>query len=482
MPISKAFVTESAYDREYADNNLQIDYELSSRFGKDKAFELDEIYYNNFISSEDIATLRDIGVNVVRVPVEWSYFADVDFIAPTNKSDIYGYTYTYKMLSGNKLERRLKHLDWIVSECQKNGIYVIFDLHVVDGGQNSGGIRSKRGGYTFFEDTKAQTNAIEIWKIIANRFINNPTIAGYELLNEPGTKNINSLINYYKNAYNAIRSAESNAKNKHIIIMETPMHSATDHLMSYLEKPSNYGFSNVAYSTHDYFTTDNTKIPTTSTLKSNIKSKVDKSVATMKSYNIPLFVGETNFLSQDIDEVWKYAMSLYDGNFISYTFWAYKVAKDPTFGIIYYLNSKLYPSSLTDIVGDSYDKISNIFSLKTSNGRYTTQSNKFYNVIKSNFNDKIGKPIVAKSSYACSVGEKVISTIKVYSRYGDASIVNSVVDNNSIASVKYISPTGPICSGSDCQTIEIDCKSKGTTKFTTTSSLGITTVASITVN
>ena len=62
----------------------------------------------------------------------------------------------------------------------------------------------------------------------------------------------------------------------------------------------------------------------------------------------------------------------------------------------------------------------------------------------------ISKVFVAKSEYICSVGEKLISTIKVYSRKGDISILNSKVDNNNIASVKYISLTGPICSGSDC--------------------------------
>lgn len=477
-PIKNASSKTDAWEREYADNNLQINYMLNKRFGSEKTFSLNESYYSNFISNEDLDIIAKSGANIVRLPIEWSYFVELSF-DDTNRDKNNNYSYSYSMLTGNKLEQRFKHIDNIINECGKRGIYVIIDLHVVDGGQNNGGIRSKRGGYTFFDNRKSINNAIDIWKLIANRYKDNPTIAAYELLNEPGA-NENKLISFYKEAYNAIRNEEKDSKYKHIIIMESPMKGVTNHSIKSLKKPSEYGFTNVAYSVHDYFTTNNSILPgngTADDVKKAIKEKVDQDLNELKEYKIPIFIGETNFLWKDVDDVWKYAMSYYDSNLISYTFWTYKAAGSTSYGLVYNLdkNSNKY----ADLLNDSYETINNKFKMKTSNGGYTL--NKYYQVIKNNFAGNNGKSIIATSNYNCKVGEKIITTIKSFSTDGHTKLDKLTVSND-IVSVNKISPTGVICDGSSCQTIEIVCKKKGTTTLSAISNDQRVTTATINVN
>ena len=482
-PINRAAEAESAWDREYPDNNAQINYAIKKRF-PNRYDELNDAYYDNFITSFDISKLADMGVNVVRVPVEWSYFIEFTFYPANN-------TYTYKLLTGSKLESRLKRLDWIVSECRKNGIYVIFDLHVVDGGQNGGGIRSKRGGHYFFkeEGKSSQENAVKIWNIIASRFKDNPGIAGYELLNEPGPDSSDQIVsyeNFIKKAYNEIRNVEKNCKNKHIIIFEGVMKGATVHSLSDLKKPSQYGFTNVAYSVHDYFTKNLSFLPgntiagegTANDVKKAIKAKVDQDVKEMKEYNVPLFVGETNFLWKDISDVWNYAMSLYESNFISYAFWSYKVAKSTTYGLVYNLDAS--SSSNADLLSDSFNDILRKFKLNTLDAKYQL-NNKYYDVIKSHLINTNNKSILATTEYNCKVGDKLISTIRTLSIDGEAKLASISTSDDTIANISKINPTGKICTGSLCQTIEINCLKKGETTITSTSNYGLSTTAKVIV-
>lgn len=499
------------YYREYADNNVQINYVLTKRFGKEKAFELNELYYENFITSDDIKTISELGVNVLRVPIEWSYFADIDFIepsspiTPTKPIDMNVYKYNYKLLSGLKLEKRLSTLDWIVSECRKHGIYVIFDLHVVEGGQNDGGIMSARGHYNFFKNNLSQENAIEIWKIIARRFNNNPGVAGYELLNEPASGYTSNnpqgyrkeLINFYDRAYKAIRNIDS----KHIIIMESPMSGIYTHQIyesnDLITLPTeneringiydssrcpatNCKWTNVAYSIHDYFqsVSDNE-------LKSLISQKVNKNVNDMKKYNVPIYIGEINFYREDrnddVNNLWKYAMNLYDNNLFSYTFWTYKAAKSIKYGLVYNLNSKKNPNSFAKLLTDTSGQIENKFKLNTISAKYDYQSD-HVNIIKSNFINNSNKPLINKSSYECNKGQTLIISSRIFSKDGSSKITNVSTVSPLVAEAIAINPTGVVCTSSSCQTIKIVCKNTGSTSLFVQSNNNLKETAIIKVN
>ena len=209
-----------------------------------------------------------------------------------------------------------------------------------------------------------------------------------------------------------------------------------------------------------------------------IKAKIDQDLKEIKEYKIPIFIGETNFLWKDVDDVWKYAMSYYDSNLISYTFWTYKTAGSTSMGLVFNLD-KNKEDKYADLLNDSYEILSNKFKMTTSTGGYSL--NKYYQVIRNNFAGNNGKSIIATSNYNCKVGDKIVTTIKSFSNDGHTKL-NKITLNNDNVTVNKISPTGVICDGSSCQTIEIICKKKGTTILSAISNDQRVTKSTINVN
>lgn len=319
-------------------NGVAFNEILNNNFGTINARNINDVYYQNFITASDLDLIAQSGANVVRVPFEYGLFL--------NEKDSSG-NYTYK--SAEDIALAWKYLDWIITECGKRGIYVILDMHVVPGRQNQGGWCEN---YTFFEDAKAQNAVVDLWKQIASRYKSNQAVAGYDLINEPQAK-VAVLEPIYNKIYKAIRSVDS----RHIIFMEEncvycgytdPDVKSKKDVIGALPRPSKYNWQNVVYSTHDYFYNRdpkfNNNIDTTTSvavLKQRMKIKTDKIVAKRADYNVPYYVGEFSHLGttenlSTYKEAWKYGMDLYDKYNISYTPWSYKASWEPYFGLIYY--------------------------------------------------------------------------------------------------------------------------------------------------
>jgi endoglucanase len=76
-------------------------------------------------------------------------------------------------------------LDWLVSNAASRGIYVIIDMHGVVGGQSNDVVTGRGNQNRYWSDGNAQGNTNWMWWQIANHFKGNPTVAGYDLMNEP---------------------------------------------------------------------------------------------------------------------------------------------------------------------------------------------------------------------------------------------------------------------------------------------------------
>jgi len=150
---------------------------------------------------------QELGMSVVRVPFTYMNFYE------KNSNDKWE-------LKSNAFDR----LDWIIDECSERGIYVILDLHGAFGSQNgqdhSGEVIENKADVKFYNDNNLKQLTLDLWKEIANRYKNNPAVAGYDTLNEPGEKAGNTKSyhwDYYDEIYKAIRSVDPN----HIIIFES---------------------------------------------------------------------------------------------------------------------------------------------------------------------------------------------------------------------------------------------------------------------
>lgn len=142
---------------------------------------------------KDYERLKNMNVNVIRFYLNYHIFED----------DTKPYIYK---------ESGWQWLDTNIQWAKKYGIYLILNMHVPQGGFQSLGT-----GNALWDNVENQKRLKALWKEIARRYKNEPTIVGYDLLNEPNTsKSKDQWINLAKDLVKEIRSVDSN----HIIIVE----------------------------------------------------------------------------------------------------------------------------------------------------------------------------------------------------------------------------------------------------------------------
>ena len=99
---------------------------LYSRFGKERAEALVAAYEESWITEEDFRTVKELGLNVVRVPF-------------TYMNVYYHLSEEGELLRPDEFTLRedpFKRLDFALEMCKKYGLYLIIDLHGAVGSQN----------------------------------------------------------------------------------------------------------------------------------------------------------------------------------------------------------------------------------------------------------------------------------------------------------------------------------------------------------
>ena len=313
---------------------------LANRFGASKRDELVSTYENNYWTTQDFDNCAEMGMSVIRLPFTYMNLCDDN---------------------GNLKSNAFDRLDWFVQNCSQRGMYVILDMHGAFGSQNgmdhSGEIND---GKQLYYNQSNKDKTLNLWKKIAEHFKGNPAVAAYDILNEPGIKAAATYSlhwDFYNEIYKAIRSKDSN----HIIIMESCWDADN------LPRPSQYGWTNVAYEYHYYpWSAQNSS----DAQKSYFSGKV--SDIANHNYGVPTFVGEFTCFEQA--EGWKAAMSTFNGQGWHWTTWSYKVTGNSSWGIYNHNPEKV------DIYNDSADTIKNKWSaVGTANG---WKNDKIYNLVK----------------------------------------------------------------------------------------------------
>ncbi len=213
-------------------------YELTERFGEERAYELFNIYMDNWITEYDLDEIKKMGFNCVRVPFWYRNFYYDD-----NGRKIYDENGNWD----------LSRLEWVVSECSKREIYVVLDMHGAVGYQSDAPHNGKKGSVGLYADTaqgeRYRELTDELWTEIATRFKDNPAVAMYDLLNEPmcdvEAGEIERRINnemIYTRLYDTVREVDK----EHIITMEA--------IWTAIALPLAWtkGWENVVYQVHFY--------------------------------------------------------------------------------------------------------------------------------------------------------------------------------------------------------------------------------------
>lgn len=191
---------------------------ISEIIGARKTEQFYRAWRDNAVTKADIDAMAGWGFNSVRLPMHWKLFI----------KDLPGKSGQGKIVWNEEGFRRVDALiDWL----KANHMLLILDLHAAPGGQGNDLAISDRDPNkpSLWDSRDNQAKMITLWTEIARRYKDEPTIAGYDLLNEPnwgfqdkadihgcretGNKPMRDL---YDRTIRAIRAVDGN----HMLIIE----------------------------------------------------------------------------------------------------------------------------------------------------------------------------------------------------------------------------------------------------------------------
>jgi len=178
-------------------------------------------------TEEDLSYISNLGANTIRFYLSYKWF----------ENDANPYIYK---------EQIFKDLENLLYNAAKQNLYIILDMHITQGGNQAAG-----EGDIFWTTAEYQNRYIQLWKEIALRFKDNPTVAGYEIMNEPHPPTDNAWKTIAEKTVSAIREIDQN----HIIFVCNSFvlrNNGVDDYSNYPIKPFTVNDSNIVYAIHSY--------------------------------------------------------------------------------------------------------------------------------------------------------------------------------------------------------------------------------------
>lgn len=263
----------------------EIEAFFNQLVGPEAAAKFWQEYRDAYITEDDMRFLHQTGINSVRIPIHYKFFVAGD-------------------------DEGFRLLDRVVAWAHKYGIYVILDMHCAPGGQTGTNIDDSWGYPWLYTSPAAQQQLIRIWHRIAAHYASNPTVLGYDLLNEPIPhyprlqKYNPDLEPIYKRLAAAIRQVDPN----HVLILGG---AQWDSNFAVFGPPFD---KNVMYTFHKYWTA-----PT--------KDVIQPYLDFRSRYNVPIWLGESG---ENTDQWISTFRQTLESNNVGWAFWPYKKMDAPS--------------------------------------------------------------------------------------------------------------------------------------------------------
>jgi endoglucanase len=130
------------------------------------------LFRANYTTEKDFCTMKAWGCNSVRIS-----FNSTNVMPRDGQPAAPPYIYN---------DEGWALFDKIVEWCTKYQLWLIWDMHGAPGGQSPDNISDADGRARLWEEPSIyQPRAIDLWMKIAQRYINNDWVVGYNILNEP---------------------------------------------------------------------------------------------------------------------------------------------------------------------------------------------------------------------------------------------------------------------------------------------------------
>jgi endoglucanase len=282
---------------------------LRQTLGAQEAAALLHSYLTCFVGEDDFRYLKSIGINSIRIPVNYHYFLDDE--NPQQLKDE-GFLY----------------LDRVAKLCAAYQIYMIIDLHAAPGAQNPDWHSDNAVGIPLFWQYQCfREQAVKIWAHIAAHYRGNPWVGGYDILNEPFfIPDKEDLNTYYAACIRAIREVDSD----HVIFLEGDHFAMDFSTLRCLED------ANLALEFHYYPTVWNPQVmdPDFPEAKRQdiLKETFAKQAAIREKFQRPIWCGELGCefkkdnmaFMRGLDQS---MLDLCEASHVSWTLWNYKDAQ-----------------------------------------------------------------------------------------------------------------------------------------------------------
>lgn len=274
------------FDLEVAKSPRAIYAATERLLGRDGSEAFWQRFRQTFIRREDVNLIASLGFNTVRVPLHYALFE-----------------------RDGGAEERWALLDRLIDWCEGAGLYVVLDMHAAPGGQTGINHDDGTGLPLLFYVSDFQDRTIAVWRAIAERYKDTPTVLGYDLLNEPiapyhDVAYLNPRLEpLYKRLVSEIRAVDPN----HVIFLAGSQWS------------SNFGVfgppfdDNLAYTYHVFWAT-----PIRATLRQFLNFHY--------LHGVPIWLGESGEADDDWIDAFRKLHERYD---IGWCFWTYKNMSSP---------------------------------------------------------------------------------------------------------------------------------------------------------
>lgn len=143
-----------------------IEDTVAELIGPDEANAFWREWRAEYVTRADLDLLARAGFDHVRVPILYRH------LTPEEHPGVW-------------LDEGFADLDRVVRQAKAAGLWVVLDLHGAPGGQTGDNIDDSRGRPWLLESEASQARTVEVWRRLAQRYRDEPTVVAYELLNEP---------------------------------------------------------------------------------------------------------------------------------------------------------------------------------------------------------------------------------------------------------------------------------------------------------
>ncbi|MEE3189178.1 MAG: cellulase family glycosylhydrolase, partial [Candidatus Neomarinimicrobiota bacterium] len=258
---------------------------------------------SNWIKNSDFDIIKSFGMNTVRLPFDYKLLMGSDSEPFSLKKDAWEW------------------LDHTIKMAKERDLYVILDMHGAPGRQ-SGMDHSGRVGYNKLWSNKAyQKQTAWLWNQISKRYKDEPTVAAYDLLNEPWGSNEKNLKKVVLECYKAIRANNDD----HIVIF--PGHTSG---IDFYKNIRSVNLDNVIYTMHFYPGFFGWGSPEPYIHAQFIKEGLPIWKKKMESFNSSLLIGEFNVVLKQAGggEMMRRYYDYYESLNWPATMWSYKVLNE----------------------------------------------------------------------------------------------------------------------------------------------------------